>query len=212
VLPDHLPAQFFTVLLACRNAWSFTAAATAPEQLPLPAAPRHCLSPAALVRVQARDSCPAGGRATRASTSAWMVGRCQPVWTVTAGLEGMTWRSAGRRLPAGCSDCRAVWLSPPPWRPGTSQQLSASERYPPALLLSFPLSFWCAQGRNASVELRCRSPRQLLRSFQRADGFPDPWPVFITRPRCSCRPQPVVYPHPSRPLFLPVEAVVSWVR
>ena len=58
------------------------------------------------------------------------------------------------------------------------------------------------------MELRCRSPRQLLRSFQRADGFPDPWPVFITRPRCSCRPQPVVYPHPSRPLFLPVEAVV----
>ena len=104
------------------------------------------------------------------------------------------------------------WLSPPPWRPRTSQQLSASERYPPALLLSFPLSFWCAQGRNDSVELRCRSPRQLLRSFQRADGFPDPWPVFITRPRCSCHPQPVVYPHPSRPLFLPVEAVVSWVR
>ena len=54
------------------------------------------------------------------------------------------------------------------------------------------------------MELRCRSPRQLLRSFQRADG----WPVFITRPCCSCRPQPVVYPHPSRPLFLPVEAVV----
>eukprot|EP01046_Picozoa_sp_COSAG06_P001284 COSAG06_NODE_41_length_30044_cov_24.608382_17_plen_120_part_00 len=27
---------------------------------------------------------------------------------------------------------------------------------------------------------------------------------------CS-RPQPVVYPHPSRPLFLAVEAVVSWV-
>jgi hypothetical protein len=33
---------------------------------------------------------------------AWMVGRCQPVWTVTAGLEGMTWRSAGRRA--------ACWL------------------------------------------------------------------------------------------------------
>jgi hypothetical protein len=33
--------------------------------------------------------------------------------------------------------------------------------------------------------------------------FPDPWPVFITRPRCSCRPQPVVYPHPSRPLLPP---------
>ena len=39
-----------------------------------------------------------------------------------------------------------------------------------------------------------------------------PGPVFITRPRCSCHPQPVVYPHPSRPLFLPVEAVVLWVR
>jgi hypothetical protein len=40
-----------------------------------------------------------------------MVGRCQPVWTVTAGLEGMTWRSAGRR--AACwllrlSRCLAV--------------------------------------------------------------------------------------------------------
>ena len=70
-----------------------------------------CLSPAALVRVQARDSCPAGGRATRASTSVWLVDRCQPVWTVTAGLEGMTWRSAGRR--AACwllslSRCLAV--------------------------------------------------------------------------------------------------------
>ena len=70
-----------------------------------------CLSPTALVRVQARDSCPAGGRATRASTSAWMVGRCQPVWTVTAGLDGVTWRSAGHR--AACwllrlSRCLAV--------------------------------------------------------------------------------------------------------
>ena len=66
------------------------------------AAAPHCLSPAALVRVQARDSCPAGGRATRASTSAWMVGRCQPVWAVTAGLDGVTRRSAGHRA--------ACWL------------------------------------------------------------------------------------------------------
>ena len=40
-----------------------------------------------------------------------VVDRCQPVWTVTAGLEGMTWRSAGRR--AACwllrlSRCLAV--------------------------------------------------------------------------------------------------------
>ena len=81
-----------------------------------------------------------------------------------------------------------------------------------AWLVSPALSRGFRALRSTRVELRCRSPRQLLRSFQRADGFPDPWPVFITRPHCSCRPQPVVYPHPSRPLFLPVEAVVSWVR
>ena len=31
------------------------------------------------------------------------------------------------------------------------------------------------------AELRCHSPWQLVRSFQLADGFPDPWPVFVAR-------------------------------
>ena len=89
-----------------------------------------------------------------------------------------------------------------PVHPSNSVLLSTTTRPSapfPAVFLACP--------RSTRAELRCRSPRQLLRSFQRAE-----WPVFITRPRCSCHPQPVVYPHPSRPLFLPVEAVVLWVR
>ena len=106
------------------------------------AAPRRCLSPAALVRVQARDSCPAGGRATRASTSAWMVGRCQPVWAVTAGLDGTTRRSAGH---PGCllaaqtvalSGCHR--LPGDPVHPSNSVLLSAI--HPPFCSVSHCLS------------------------------------------------------------------------
>jgi hypothetical protein len=140
------------------------------------AAPRHCLSPTALVRVQARDSCPAGGRATRASISAWMVGRCQPVWDVTAGLEGVTRRSAGRSATAGCQTVTLSGCHRHPGDPvGTAQQLSASECYPTTFPPSFSLSCLHAETRGALL------PLQLRRSSRRC-------PLLRALPltRCSC--------------------------
>ena len=63
-------------------------------------------------------------------------------------------RAAGRRQRRSVRD----HSRPKHWRRGSSRtrqmghalvKLSASERYPPTLLLSFPLSFWRARGRNA---------------------------------------------------------------
>ena len=165
--------------------------------------PRHCLSPTALVRVQARDSCSAGGRATRASTSVWLVDRCQPVWTVTAGIEGMTWRSAGHR--AACWLLSRVALSGCHHHPGNPvQKLSASECYLAALPPSFPLSC-CMRGRNARGSAAARRGSCFAPSSEQTGSR--------TRGRssshtyCSCHPQPVVYPHPSQPLFSHIEAV-----
>ena len=103
---------------------------------------RHCLSPTALVRVQARDSCSTDGRATRASTSVWLVDRCQPVWTVTAGIEGMTWRSAGHR--AACRLLSRVALSGCHHHPGDpvhpSNSVLLSATHPPFCSVSRCLS------------------------------------------------------------------------
>ena len=114
-------------------------------------------------------------------------------------------------LPAGCSDCRAVWLSPPPWRPGTAQQLRASERYPPALLLSFPLSFWCAQGRNAWSSAAAHRGSCFAPSSEQTGSR--------TRGRSSSHAPAALAArnlwstHTLLDLFYPpVEAVVSWVR
>ena len=121
------------------------------------AAPRRCLSPAALVRMQARDSCLAGGRATRASTSAWMVGRCQPVWAVTAGLDGVTRRSAGHR-----AACWLLRLSGCHHHPGDPAQPSNS------VLLTDPATFpssFSLSCLHAEVETRgAPLPLQLRRS------------------------------------------------
>ena len=113
---------------------------------------------------------------------------------------------SGALLQTEC--CLAVTTTPATRYSPATQCFWALPGHPSAQISTVFLA--CPRSKRA--ELCCRSSRQLLRSFQRADGFPDPWPVFITRPRCSCHPQPVVYPHPSRPLFLPVEAVVLWVR
>jgi hypothetical protein len=201
-------------LLACqgRNAWSSAAAATAPEQPPLPAAPRRCLSPAALVRVQARDSCPAGGRATRASTSAWMVGRCQPVWTVTAGLEGMTWRSAGRRCllaaqTVALSDCHRH--PGDPVHPSNSVLLSAT--HPPS----------CSVSRCLSGVPKVETPAWSSAAAHRGSCFAPSSEQTGSRTRgrssshapAALAARNLWSTHTLLDLFYPpVEAVVSWVR
>ena len=84
-------------------------------------------------------------------------------------------------------------------------KLSASERYPPTLLLSFPLSFWRARGRNAWSSAAAHRGSCFAPSSEQTGSR--------TRGRssshtyCSCHPQPVVYPHPSQPLFSHIEAV-----
>jgi hypothetical protein len=139
------------------------------------AAPRHCLSPTALVRVQARDSCPAGGRATRASISAWMVGRCQPVWDVTAGLEGVTRRSAGRSATAGC---QTVTLSGCHRHPGDPVQPSNSVLLSATRPPSRPV-FHCLACMPKRVELYCRCNCAGAAATARCSA-----PLPLTR--CSC--------------------------
>ena len=153
--------------------------ATAPEQPrssqhAAAAAPRHC-SPTALVRVQARDSCPAGGRATRASISAWMVGRCQPVWDVTAGLEGVTRRSAGRSATAGC---QTVTLSGCHRHPGDPVQPSNSVLLSATRPPSRPV-FHCLACMPKRVELYCRCNCAGAAATARCSA-----PLPLTR--CSC--------------------------
>ena len=158
-VPAHRDHRFFSHLWAhsvIRNArrylrWAHRAqcncAGAAPEQPPrLRAAASHPLLLCACRRETA--AWPVAGLLGRQRRRGWLVAAslCGPL---RPALKARRVARLAAGLPAGCSDCRAVWLSPPPWRPRTSQQLSASERYPPALLLSFPLSFRRARGRNA---------------------------------------------------------------
>ena len=131
--------------------------------------PVHCLPAAGVLSALGARQWPGswqGYSGVNVGVGGWVLPAC-----VAAGLP------AGRR--AGCwLLAQTVTLSGCHHHPGNLvQKLSASECYLAALPPSFPLS--CCMPRSKRVGLCCRSPRQLLRSFQRADGFPDPWPVFI---------------------------------
>ena len=111
---------------------------------------------------------------------------------------------AGRR--AGCwLLAQTVTLSGCHHHPGNPvQKLSASECYLAALPPSFPLSC-CMRGRNARGSAAARRGSCFAPSSEQTGSR--------TRGRssshtyCSCHPQPVVYPHPSQPLFSHIEAV-----
>ena len=111
------------------------------------------------------------------------------LWLGLARNLGVTRSSAAPGQSGALLQTECCLLSPPPRPPGTAQQLSASGRYLATLPPRFPLSFLRARGRKRA-ELCCRSSRQLLRSFQRADGFPDPWPVssphILLLPAATC--------------------------
>ena len=136
--------------------------------------PVHCLPAAGVLSALGARQWPGswqGYSGVNVGVGGWVLPAC-----VAAGLPAAA-PPAGRR--AGCwLLAQTVTLSGCHHHPGNLvQKLSASECYLAALPPSFPLS--CCMPRSKRVGLCCRSPRQLLRSFQRADGFPDPWPVFI---------------------------------
>ena len=160
----------------------------------------RCLSTACLQLAfsapWARDSGPARGRATRASTSVWVGGCCQRVW-----LPG---RLLAAGLAAGCwlrpSRCLAVITTLATWY-RNSVLLSAT-------WLPFRPVFHClaaCRGRNAWGSAAARRGSCFAPSSEQTGSR--------TRGRssshtyCSCHPQPVVYPHPSQLLFSHIEAV-----
>ena len=81
-------------------------------------------------------------------------------------------RQSGALLQTEC--CLAVTTTPATRYSPATQCFWALPTHPSAQVSTVFLT--CARSKRA--ELCCRSPRQLLRSFQRADGFPA-WPVFI---------------------------------
>jgi hypothetical protein len=131
--------------------------ATAPEQ---PRSSRRCSAPLPLTHC----SCARAG-------ARQLPGRWQGYSGVNIGMDGWSLpacvgrygrprrRDAALGWPqCNCwlSDCHAVWLSPPPWRPGTAQQLSASECYPTTFPPSFSLSCLHAETRGALLPLQLR--------------------------------------------------------
>ena len=114
---------------------------------PLP--PTRCLRPTAshplLLCACRRETAarPVAGLLGRQRRCGWLiVDRCQPVWTVTAGIEGMTWRSAGHR--AACRLLSRVALSGCHHHPGDpvhpSNSVLLSATHPPFCSVSRCLS------------------------------------------------------------------------
>ena len=147
--------------------------------------------------------------------------RRETVVLLVAGLLGRQ-RRRGWVGAASVCGCQAAccWATcwPPGWllaqtvtlsgchhHPGNPvQKLSASECYLAALPPSFPLSC-CMRGRNKRGSAAARRGSCFAPSSEQTGSR--------TRGRssshtyCSCHPQPVVYPHPSQPLFSHIEAV-----
>eukprot|EP01046_Picozoa_sp_COSAG06_P018900 COSAG06_NODE_1329_length_9848_cov_10.776798_4_plen_293_part_00 len=131
----------------------------------------------------------------------WVGGCCQRVWLPGCLLPGCL-LAAG--LAAGCwlrlSRCLAVTTTPATWY-RNSVLLSAT-------WLPFRPVFHClaaCRGRNARGSAAARRGSCFAPSSEQTGSR--------TRGRssshtyCSCHPQPVVYPHPSQPLFSHIEAV-----
>ena len=102
------------------------------------------------------------------------------LWLGLARNLGVTRSSAapgqsGALLQTEC--CLAVTTTPATRYSPATQCFWALPGHPPAQISTVFLA--CPRSKRA--ELCCRSSRQLLRSFQRADGFPDPWPVCVAR-------------------------------
>jgi len=91
---------------------------------------------------------------------------------------------SGALLQTEC--CLAVTTTPATRYSPATQCFWALPGHPPAQISTVFLA--CPRSKRA--ELCCRSSRQLLRSFQRADGFPDPWPVssphILLLPAATC--------------------------